>query len=204
MGLLRNIMSPYMDTMQRSIEEFGKSMREFDEFLDDEFGFSASRTIDKVKRLADKTVIDVPFDKEKQTITFKVENNVFEAVTEQKDENGESKSTVTVSLPKDADTDNMVKYYSDKKKMMKFVFFKIGAKKEEEGKAKEEQKTEQATSSTESTEAERKIMEEEQALSDIFELLVKRAKYLNSKGVSVEKIASQLGVSEQTVSKWLK
>ena len=102
-----------------SFSDIGKAMDEAQTRLKDEF----SRFIGQVRSYSDRYSIDIPYDPQKEDISYTIENNTIYITVKAKDNS--SNLNKIVDLPEDVDSQEMTHSYDSEKHIMTFKFKKI-------------------------------------------------------------------------------
>lgn len=220
-NLLSRFRLPSFESMASAIR------RTFDEFdfnsietKLNEFGNDIERSFNRLKKriknLTDRFIVEVPFDRETQRLSFSIENNVIEIRTETQTETTHSVSTTTTSIPESVNTDTLMQKYDAEKKKMMFIFFKWNAKVEDETEENVELEDTVETHTNTTVESapevtvtstvdvtETDTTNEENAESSKDNLL-ETILAMHEQGYSYRKIASEVGMSDKTVARWIK
>lgn len=220
-NLLSRFRLPSFESMASAIR------RTFDEFdfnsietKLNEFGNDIERSFNRLKKriknLTDRFIVEVPFDRETQRLSFSIENNVIEIRTETQTETTHSVSTTTTSIPESVNTDTLMQKYDAETKKMMFIFFKWNAKVEDETEENVELEdtvethtnttVESApevtvTSTVDVTETDTTNKENAESSKDN---LLETILAMHEQGYSYRKIASEVGMSDKTVARWIK
>lgn len=194
MGLLSLFSKSAINSLKKVANEMQQTINEID-FDDFENRFDALRNdinkefekfTNKLKNLGNKYVVEVPYDRDRQTLSYRIENGLMTITVEtnEETENGsfKSKSTTTTTIPEDVNVDNIIqKYLKDEKKML-FILKKT---------------------KIEVVEEDENEVEEETPLTNEQEELVKKMYHMRKNGCSYRKIGLECGVSDKTAKKWI-
>lgn len=200
MKLLKDFTNSAISMIKRNAEDFNKMFKDLDfsfaedrfDELESEFKERLGELKKKVKEFTDKFIVEVPFNQETETLSFKIKDGMVIVVTERHTDGFDSKSTTEISIPSGVDSNHMIQRYDSKNKKMKFIFLK----KIEDVK----------TQKTASVEVE-KVPSEEQVQSEKVaekEALIRKMIEMHERGFSYRKIAEETGISDKTVKRWIK
>ena len=216
MNILSRFRMPSLENMASAIR------RRFDEFdfdsiekqlteLGNDMEKAVSRLKKRIKNLTDKFVVEVPFDKETQKISFSFDGNVMEVKTETYSDAPHLVSTTSVTIPSDVNTDTLIQKYDEENKKMQFIFFKWGAPVEEDNVEVEIEVDENDVTVDDqvdetATTASANVMPTFETTSTVSEkdALMETIMRMYAEGHSYRKIASEVGVSDKTVARWIK
>lgn len=220
-NLLSRFRLPSFESMasaiRRTFDEFDFNSIEtkLNEFSND-IERSFNRLKKRIKNLTDRFIVEVPFDRETQRLSFSIENNVIEIRTETQTETTHSVSTTTTSIPESVNTDTLMQKYDAEKKKMMFIFFKWNAKVDDETDENVELEDTVETHTNTTVESEPEVTvtstvdvtetdttNEENAESSKDDLL-ETILAMHEQGYSYRKIASEVGMSDKTVARWIK
>lgn len=193
LALVKDGMRKRMNDLLKNIENIN-----FDDF-DKKVQEKVNNLAKQFKEATDVFIIKIPFDKNNQSLSYKIDDDTITITTEScKSTNTESvvdyteSTTVTNTvIPKRFDATRMVQKYDSKNKRMLFIFYKPLIK------VKQETKKQVSTNSAsnESKENLTKNNEKERLMEYILE------KYKT--GYSYRKLAKVVGVSDKTIKRWI-
>lgn len=202
---LKDFTNSAISMIKKNADEFGKMMKDLDfDFSSAEKKFNELESSLKdqfaelkkrVKDLTDKFIVEIPFDRENETLSFKIENGKIIVTTERHTENRDAKSVTETIIPTGIDVNRMIQRYDEKDKKMRFIFFKtVGDVYQKKGgyQVSEEISDETVTE----TKTEDKVAEKEALIRKMIEM--------HEKGFSYRKIAEETGISDKTVKRWIK
>lgn len=221
---INKMLNRFTSEMDDAMSSLDKEMSEFENVFENKFDDFKKY----VKDLTEKFIVEVPYDRDNETLTYSINGNVI-TVNVECCENSENskKTTITTTLPKNADIEHMKQTYSKEEKKMFFTFDKVKnvnvdtlkngistfkesvrgfyddliASFEKTTKSKDE-----PSDGFEDVETEREISldTESTTMEDDKASIIKKAIALRSLGWSYRKIAKELGVSDKTVGRWIK
>lgn len=176
------------------METVNERIKESSEMLQSEMNKLKKR----FKNRFDSFVVEVPFNVNTSTISFKIEDNKLTVTTKTNKNSMKSESTTCVNIPSDVDVTNMTQKYDDEHKIMRFFLKKKSFEDEviiiEEPIA--EEVVEEKSDTTDEATAEEKESQREAMINEMLEM--------HNDGISFKKIAEHFGISERTVRRWLK
>lgn len=200
------------DSVETRLSQFGDDMEK-----------SFTKLKKRIKNLTDKFVVEVPFNKDTQKISFSFEGNVMEVKTETHTDTTHSVSTTSATIPNDVNTDTLIQKYDEENKKMQFIFFKWGrpiTEEETDGEVDMETNEEESIDEQENifeveTEENTTTMSVTQDTTPTFETttttitndkdaLLETIMRMYAEGHSYRKIAAEVGVSDKTVARWIK
>lgn len=200
MGLIKFLGKKALNDFKKSIEEIHDTLSKVDaddienrlNSLRKDINKEFDKLKDQFKAKMNKFIVEVPYDRDTQKMSFKIENGLITIVveTDEVSENGSfiSKSTTTRNIPESIDVNEFKhKYLEDEKKML-FIF---------KGK-----KTVESVENEEVTDDFEPIEDEDDA-SNVKEELVKKMVHMHLNGCSYRKIAQECGVSDKTCKRWV-
>lgn len=201
MGLLKLFGKSALDSFKKSIDEIQQSLAEIDgdvieaRFLElnDEFNKKFEKLKEQFKMVGNKFVVEVPYDRDTQTLSYKMEDGIITVIVETNEETEsgsfKSKSTTARTIPESVNVNEMKhKYLADEKKML-FIF--KGVKAEEP----QEEVTENAAP-TEETPCAKEVQPSK-------EELLQKMIHMHMNGCSYRKIGQECGVSDKTAKRWI-
>ena len=223
-SLFKSFTDSALSLFNRKFNELDKMMRDIDfssaedKFNEIEKSFKEKFTELKkrVKEFTDKFIVEVPFDKNEETISFKIENGMITITTEKSDESSSKKSTTEVSIPETVDEHHMVQRYAEDEKKMMFIFFKkkkpnkVETKEDENVEATNEDNVEQQENvnlGRVETNADGTVNESPSNETDRVsekKRLIEKMIQMHEAGFSYRKIAEETGISDKTVKRWIK
>lgn len=208
MKLLKDFTNSALSMIKKNADEFGKMMKDLDfDFSSAEKKFNELESSFKeqfyelkkrVKELTDKFIVEVPFDRENETLSFKIENGMIIVTTERHTENRDAKSVTETTIPTRFDVNRMIQRYDENNKKMRFIFFKTVGEiyKKKGGCQVNEEATNEKEETVTETKTEDKVAEKEALIRKMIEM--------HEKGFSYRKIAEETGISDKTVKRWIK
>lgn len=121
-------MKKLSDSMNESIQSF-----EWDDF--DKAFENAEKSLNKsmkklnkrFKNTKDSLTINIPYDRNTDTLTTTIDNNTFKAVVKTESENGSSEKETSIYLDETVDKDSVTRKYDAEKNLMYFTFKKFNA-----------------------------------------------------------------------------
>lgn len=229
MGLLKFFGNQALDKIKKNLDDIQASLNEFDfsskkneleetfaslnKKFDDEF----KKFANKIKVLRDKFVVEVPYDRDTQVLSYKLEDNVMSVVVETATDTGmtsfNSTATTTTTIPSYVSLEKVTQKYDKENKKMVFSFDK---KFEEDANKASELLVDEALNEAEA-EAERLFFEDieedngaetERVLFDNVEeedprqALINKVIRLRNDGLSFKAISRECGISDKTAKRW--
>jgi nitrous oxide reductase len=217
MGKVLNFLGKKVtDTLSGVLLDLHKLAKEIEETdFEKEFNTMKQTFKDLLKKKDDEYVLEVKYDRETQTLQFKIEDDTLTVIVEEKTENGNfnSKSTTTVTIPSDVLVDKITQEYDSENKIMFFKMKKTNV---------EEQPTTFSMRRTETVEEEfEPIGETKPKEENEVEIVVETPKTKSNKpmtsdellkvivgmykdGASFRAISKEVGLSDKTVAKYIK
>lgn len=190
MNLLKNfnvLVSSFMKETAEEMEKFRQSINDpFEEFKKTSTEM-LKELKDEIKKTKTSFIVEVPFNKESDQLTYSVDGDTITVTTKTKTDTSDSTSTTTATIPDEFDRHNLIQKYDEKNKKMKFIFITNFFKKKKNESNKNDK--------SEKDESEKPIIERRKLLDRILEL--------NSKGWSYRRIAKEVGISDKTVKRWI-
>ena len=125
-----------IDEMQNALAEletkdFEKELNSLRESVNSEL----EKFTKKFKKLGKKYVVEIPYDRDTQTLSFMIDKNVITVSVEtiEETENGsfKSKNVTTTTIPENVCVDKFTQKYLKEEKKMLFIFKDISSEKEE-------------------------------------------------------------------------
>lgn len=207
MKLLKDITNSALSILKRNAVDFNKMMKDFDfslaekkmNELESSFKFQFDGLKKMVKEMTDKFIVEIPFDREYESLSFKIENGVMTITTEQHTSNRDAKSVTETSIPTGIDVNRMIQRYDEKEKKMRFIFFKnIGSVYTKKGLRENEESDnlDNDDSISRQPSDSNKIAEKE--------AMIRKMIQMHENGCSYRKIAEETGISDKTVKRWIK
>lgn len=182
------------------LHKFAKEIEETD--FEKEFDTLKQSFKDILKKKDKEYELEVKYDRETQTLQFKIEDNLLTVIVEEKTESGnfESKSTTTVTIPSDVSIEKITQKYDSERKVMVFKMKKTKINVEETSSEDfepigETQTKEENISETKNDEP-KKFMTSDELLKVIIGMY--------EDGKSFRAIAKEVGLSDKTVSRYIK
>ena len=211
MGKVLNFLGKKVtDTLSGVLLDLHKLAKEIEETdFEKEFNTMKQTFKDLLKKKDNEYVLEVKYDRETQTLQFKIEDDTLTVIVEEKTENGNfnSKSTTTVTIPSDVLVDKITQEYDSENKIMLFKMKKTNV---------EEQPTTFSMRRTETLEEEFEPIGETQPKEEIVVETTKSNKPMTSDellkiivgmykdGASFRAISKEVGLSDKTVAKYIK
>lgn len=211
MGKVLNFLGKKVtDTLSGVLLDLHKLAKEIEETdFEKEFNTMKQTFKDLLKKKDNEYVLEVKYDRETQTLQFKIEDDTLTVIVEEKTENGNfnSKSTTTVTIPSDVLVDKITQEYDSENKIMLFKMKKTNV---------EEQPTTFSMRRTETLEEEFEPIGETQPKEEIVVETPKSNKPMTSDellkvivgmykdGASFRAISKEVGLSDKTVAKYIK
>ena len=179
-----------IDEMQNALAEletkdFEKELNSLRESVNSEL----EKFTKKFKKLGKKYVVEIPYDRDTQTLSFMIDKNVITVSVEtiEETENGsfKSKNVTTTTIPENVCVDKFTQKYLKEEKKMLFIFKDISSEKEE------------------TVNDEFEPIADDEPFKNPKEELVKKMVYMHHNGCSYRKIAQECGVSDKTAKRWI-
>lgn len=207
MGLIKFLGKQALNSFRRAVDDMHSALNEIDvdsfesrfQSMREDFTKEVEKFANKFKNFGGKYVVEVPYDRDKQTLSYKIENGMITITVEtnEETENGsfKSKSVTTTNVPEDVCVDNITqKYLKDEKKML-FILKKnkvevVNENDDFEPISDEVKNTEKETCKETISETEKNE-------------LVKKMVHMHLNGCSYRKISEECGVSDKTVKRWV-
>lgn len=170
---------------------------------------SFNEKMDILLKKNDKYVMEIPYNRDTQTLQSKIEDNLFTVIVEEKTENGDftSKSSTTVTIPNDVCVDKITQEYDKERKMMVFSMKKNRMTFDVEEVVSEPQQV----AENEPLVVEVELDDEPQVVRDTTEKKPKTSEELLKimiemyrNGASFKAIAKEVGLSDKTVAKYIR
>lgn len=170
---------------------------------------SFNEKMDILLKKNDKYVMEIPYNRDTQTLQFKIKDNLFTVIVEEKTENGDftSKSSTTVTIPNDVCVDKITQEYDKERKMMVFSMKKNRMTFDVEEVVSEPQQV----AENEPLVVEVELDDEPQVVRDTTEKKPKTSEELLKimiemyrNGASFKAIAKEVGLSDKTVAKYIR
>lgn len=142
------------------------------------------------KKLNEEYVVEVPYDRDTQTLSYRIENRIM-TITVERNENTDnsflkSKDVTTITIPKYVNIDKITQNYLKDENMMIFIFKK--GQNEEEGTISENEPT---VNNDNDDNKNNKIK------------LMEKMYHMRKNGCSYRQIGLECGLSDKTVKKWI-
>lgn len=205
MGLIKFFGKQALKRFKNSVDELNQALNEIDmdnvearfNELKEDFNKEFDKLKEKFYTVGKKFVVEIPYDRDTQKLSFKMENGMITVVveTDETTENGTfvSKSTTTRNIPESVNVNEFKQKYLEDDKKMLFIF--------------KPKKVEQDTDDfepigeekLETVGGEDVIAEAETAKQQ----LVKKMLHMHFNGCSYRKISQECGVSDKTVKRWI-
>lgn len=215
MGKVLNFLGKKVtDTLSGVLLDLHKLAKEIEETdFEKEFNTMKQTFKDLLKKKDDEYVLEVKYDRETQTLQFKIEDDTLTVIVEEKKENGDFKSTTTVTIPSDVLVDKITQEYDSENKIMLFKMKKTNV---------EEQPTTFSMRINKTVEEEfEQIGETQPKEENEVEIVVETPKTKSNKpmtsdellkvivgmykdGASFRAISKEVGLSDKTVAKYIK
>lgn len=202
MGLIKFFGKQALKRFKNSVDELNQALNEIDmenvearfNELKEDFNKEFDKLKEKFYTVGKKFVVEIPYDRDTQKLSFKMENGMITVVveTDETTANGTfvSKSTTTRNIPESVNVNEFKQKYLEDEKKMLFIF--------------KPKKVEQVTENEEVTDDFEPIGEEGgEECEDAREQLIKKMVHMHLNGCSYRKIAQECGVSDKTCKRWI-
>ena len=206
MGLIKFFGKQALKRFKNSVDELNQALNEIDmenveahfNELKEDFNKEFDKLKEKFYTVGKKFVVEIPYDRDTQKLSFKMENGMITVVveTDETTSNGTfvSKSTTTRNIPESVNVNEFKQKYLEDEKKMLFIF--------------KPKKVEQVTENEEVTDDFEPIGEEgaetvSEECEDAREQLIKKMVHMHLNGCSYRKIAQECGVSDKTCKRWI-
>jgi hypothetical protein len=189
------------DTLSGVLLDLHKLAKEIEETdFEKEFNTMKQTFKDLLKKKDDEYVLEVKYDRETQTLQFKIEDDTLTVIVEEKTENGNfnSKSTTTVTIPSDVLVDKITQEYDSENKIMLFKMKKTNV--EEQPTVEEEFEPIGETQPKEEIVVETPKSNKPMTSDELLKVIVGMYK----DGASFRAISKEVGLSDKTVAKYIK
>lgn len=202
MGKVLNFLGKKVtDTLSGVLLDLHKLAKEIEETdFEKEFNTMKQTFKDLLKKKDDEYVLEVKYDRETQTLQFKIEDDTLTVIVEEKTENGNfnSKSTTTVTIPSDVLVDKITQEYDSENKIMLFKMKKTNV--EEQPTVEEEFEPIGETQPKEEIVVETPKSNKPMSSDELLKVIVGMYK----DGASFRAISKEVGLSDKTVAKYIK
>lgn len=202
MGKVLNFLGKKVtDTLSGVLLDLHKLAKEIEETdFEKEFNTMKQTFKDLLKKKNDEYILEVKYDRETQTLQFKIEDDTLTVIVEEKTENGNfnSKSTTTVTIPSDVLVDKITQEYDSENKIMLFKMKKTNV--EEQPTAEEEFEPIGETQPKEEIVVETPKSNKPMTSDELLKVIVGMYK----DGASFRAISKEVGLSDKTVAKYIK
>lgn len=202
MGKVLNFLGKKVtDTLSGVLLDLHKLAKEIEETdFEKEFNTMKQTFKDLLKKKDDEYVLEVKYDRETQTLQFKIEDDTLTVIVEEKTENGNfnSKSTTTVTIPSDVLVDKITQEYDSENKIMLFKMKKTNV--EEQPTVEEEFEPIGETQPKEEIVVETPKSNKPMTSDELLKVIVGMYK----DGASFRAISKEVGLSDKTVAKYIK
>lgn len=180
------------------LHKLAKEIEETD--FEKEFNTMKQTFKDLLKKKDNEYVLEVKYDREAQTLQFKIEDDTLTVIVEEKTENGNfnSKSTTTVTIPSDVLVDKITQEYDSENKIMFFKMKKTNV--EEQPTVEEEFEPIGETQPKEEIVVETPKSNKPMTSDELLKVIVGMYK----DGASFRAISKEVGLSDKTVAKYIK
>lgn len=207
MGLIKFFGKQALNSFKRAVGDMHSALNEIDvdsfesrfQSMREDFTKEVEKFANKFKNFGGKYVVEVPYDRDKQTLSYKIENGTITITVEtnEETENGsfKSKSVTTTNVPEDVCVDNITQRYLKDEKKMLFIL-----KKNKVEVVNEDDDFEPI--SDEVKETEKEVCHETISKTEKDEL-VKKMVHMHLNGCSYRKISEECGVSDKTAKRWI-
>ena len=202
MGLIKILGKKALKDLKKGLEEIQETLSKVDtneiegrlNSLKEDFNKEFDKLKEQFKTKLNKFVVEIPYDRDTQRLSFNIENNLITVVveTDEVTESGsfKSRSTTTRTIPEGINVDEFKhKYLANEKKML-FIF--------KPNKIEEEVENESVTESPTDDD-----VNPFQEASEAKEELVKKMVHMHLNGCSYRKIAAECKVSDKTCKRWI-
>ena len=106
-------------------KQMTKLLNDFDSFeIEKQMTDTWSELKQIVKNLTDKFIVSVPFDREKEKLSFSIENGMIIVQVTSNSDDVQFKSVTETKIPTGIDVNRMIQKYDEKHKKMLFIFLK--------------------------------------------------------------------------------
>lgn len=202
MGKVLNFLGKKVtDTLSGVLLDLHKLAKEIEETdFEKEFNTMKQTFKDLLKKKDNEYVLEVKYDRETQTLQFKIEDDTLTVIVEEKTENGNfnSKSTITVTIPSDVLVDKITQEYDSENKIMLFKMKKTNV--EEQPTVEEEFEPIGETQPKEEIVVETPKSNKPMTSDELLKVIVGMYK----DGASFRTISKEVGLSDKTVAKYIK
>ena len=202
MGKVLNFLGKKVtDTLSGVLLDLHKLAKEIEETdFEKEFNTMKQTFKDLLKKKDNEYVLEVKYDRETQTLKFKIEDDTLTVIVEEKTENGNfnSKSTTTVTIPSDVLVDKITQEYDSENKIMLFKMKKTNV--EEQPTVEEEFEPIGETQPKEEIVVETPKSNKPMTSDELLKVIVGMYK----DGASFRAISKEVGLSDKTVAKYIK
>ena len=202
MGKVLNFLGKKVtDTLSGVLLDLHKLAKEIEETdFEKEFNTMKQTFKDLLKKKDNEYVLEVKYDRETQTLQFKIEDDTLTVIVEEKTENGNfnSKSTTTVTIPSDVLVDKITQEYDSENKIMLFKMKKTNV--EEQPTVEEEFEPIGETQPKEEIVVETPKSNKPMTSDELLKVIVGMYK----DGASFRTISKEVGLSDKTVAKYIK
>lgn len=202
MGKVLNFLGKKVtDTLSGVLLDLHKLAKEIEETdFEKEFNTMKQTFKDLLKKKDNEYVLEVKYDRETQTLQFKIEDDTLTVIVEEKTENGNfnSKSTTTVTIPSDVLVDKITQEYDSENKIMLFKMKKTNV--EEQPTVEEEFEPIGETQPKEEIVVETPKSNKPMTSDELLKVIVGMYK----DGASFRAISKEVGLSDKTVAKYIK
>lgn len=202
MGKVLNFLGKKVtDTLSGVLLDLHKLAKEIEETdFEKEFNTMKQTFKDLLKKKDNEYVLEVKYDRETQTLKFKIEDDTLTVIVEEKTENGNfnSKSTTTVTIPSDVLVDKITQEYDSENKIMFFKMKKTNV--EEQPTVEEEFEPIGETQPKEEIVVETPKSNKPMTSDELLKVIVGMYK----DGASFRTISKEVGLSDKTVAKYIK
>lgn len=207
MGLIKLFSKHTLSTLRQAVDDMQQAFAEVNtedfekkfDSLKENFNKEFEKLAKKFKKIGKKYVIEVPYDRDTQTLSYRINNESITITVETREEteNGsfKSKTVTTTNIPEDVCVEKITqKYLKDEKKML-FILKRI----EDKVESIEDDFEPIDTETPQNEEVKENVVDALQAK----EQLIKKMVHMHLNGCSFRKIAQECGVSDKTVKRWI-
>ena len=119
-----------LNTLKKGIDDMRTMVSEFDaeaakaDLLKKSLKLKAevNTLLERVRNYAEKFEVDIPFDKEKETFVYTMDESMIHVLVESKD--GVKRQTMDVNIPENVDSNKVSQKYDAEKKILTIVIAK--------------------------------------------------------------------------------
>lgn len=156
-------------------KQMTKLLNDFDSFeIEKQMTDTWSELKQIVKNLTDKFIVSVPFDREKEKLSFSIENGMIIVQVTSNSDDVQFKSVTETKIPTGIDVNRMIQKYDEKHKKMLFIFLK---------------KIPSAV-----------VEKDKPSKGDMIKKMIK----LHNEGMSYRAIGKMFAINPKTVTRWIK